>query len=152
MENFLGLELELDIMPIYKNQPLFFEVCKKMDELQFDFISIRLWERSANNTGYGQIIFGDGLFLRSLEYIIKYYIGNMTIIKKYITILLVYNKFDLFDKILVGLESIYLNEIKDWNNISLRFKKRFKKINRINKGTNIFFKFIGTDYSSHILY
>ena len=75
----------------------------------------------------------------------------MIIIKKYITILLVYNKFNLFDKILLSLKSIYLNEIKDWNNISLRCKK-FKKINRINKVANIFFKFIGTEYSSHILY
>lgn len=41
--------------------------CIKMDELQFDFIdfiSIQRWERSANNKGYGQIIFSDVFFLR----------------------------------------------------------------------------------------
>ena len=46
-----------------------------MYELQFDFIdfiSIRRWERSANNIGYGQIILSNEFFLRSHEFIIKH--------------------------------------------------------------------------------
>ena len=155
IEHVLGVELEIGIAPIYKDQPLLNEVYQKMKELNFefiDFISLRRWERSSNNTGYGQIIFSDGLFLRSPEYIVKNYSKDKTVIRKYIAILFVYNRFDLFDTLMNSLKKIYPIEIKEWNKVSLKFKKRFNKIKKIDRIIKILFKFIGTEYSSHTIY
>ena len=67
-------------------------------------------------------------------------------------ILFVYNRFDLFDTLMNSLKKIYPIEIKEWNKVSLKFKKRFNKIKKIDRIIKILFKFIGTEYSSHILY
>ena len=76
LDNVLGMELELGIAEIYSNQPLFGDVLNFVKTQQFvfiDFVSLRRWERNDLQTSFGQLVFGDGLFLRSPEYMVKIY-------------------------------------------------------------------------------
>lgn len=69
----LGLEVEVEFLELYKDQPLFGDICKTLSEhdLEFiDFVNLCRWERTAHN-GYGQCVFGDALFLRSPESMIN---------------------------------------------------------------------------------
>jgi FkbM family methyltransferase len=151
----LGLEIELGVASIYQGQPLFHDIYKKMKELNFEFIdftSIRRWERFNNNTSYGQIIFGDGLFLRSPEYILKKHITSKKTIKKYMAIIILYNRFDLLDRLNILLEKKHPETILQNKNINYVLRKRFDRVKKINKLFNIFLKLFGYEYSNHILY
>ena len=63
----LGIEVEVEFLNMYKSQPLFGDVCKFLDDLDFefiDFVGTRRWLRKAH-MDIGQYIFADALFLKS---------------------------------------------------------------------------------------
>lgn len=65
----IGLEIEVEFVRLYENQPLFGDVCSYLDSKGyqfFDFVNICRWERS-QFTLFGQAVFGDAFFLRSPE-------------------------------------------------------------------------------------
>ena len=65
----IGFEIEVEFVQMYKDQPLFGDVCSFLDKNQYQFydlIHLCRWERT-KFTLFGQAIFGDGLFLRSPE-------------------------------------------------------------------------------------
>lgn len=66
----IGLEVEVEFLELYRGQPLFGDVCKYLSGYGYefmDFVSLCRWERRGY-TNYGQLVFGDALFLRSPEY------------------------------------------------------------------------------------
>ena len=66
----MGLEVEVQIATLYKEASLFGEIndyLKSKDFVFIDFVNLCRWDRYAYNS-YGQIAFGDGLWLRSPEY------------------------------------------------------------------------------------
>jgi FkbM family methyltransferase len=96
LKNTLGLELEVEFLPLYQKQPLFGEMVDFLSNQGFefiDFISIIRWERKAHNS-FGQCVFGDALFLKTPE---RLFAESPTKegISSYLGILLLYKRFDL---------------------------------------------------------
>ena len=89
LNNIIGLELEVGIAEIYEGQPELHavsEFLKKMNFVFLDFVSLRRWERHDLNSTFGQLVFGDGLFIRSPEYILQNFATDDSVIKKYVAI------------------------------------------------------------------
>jgi hypothetical protein len=66
-----GVEAEIEFAPIYKDQPLFADVDRYMRGLGFQLFDLRpcYWKREGGRTAggpYGQIIWGDALYLKSI--------------------------------------------------------------------------------------
>jgi len=67
----LGVEVEVEFAPIYKEQPLFADVDRYLRGCGYVLFDLRpcFWKRSAGRTlggPYGQIIWADALYLKSL--------------------------------------------------------------------------------------
>ena len=151
IKNCLGLEIEVQIAMLYKRAGLFEEIqtyLKKKDFVFIDFVSLCRWERSEYNS-YGQIAFGDGLWLRTPEYVCKYQEKK---IYKYIAICSLYGRYDLITKI------IEIKKLKLDKRTLIALKKQIKKQNNIRKIHIIFsgiISFLSGDFStirSHLLY
>ena len=73
LTNVIGLELEVEFVQIYKNQPLFTEVNDFVTNSGFELYDIKrfFWQRkdayNYRNNEKGQLIFGDALYFRSPE-------------------------------------------------------------------------------------
>lgn len=98
----IGLEIEVEFIRLYEEQPLFGDICSHLERKGyefFDFVNICRWERG-RFTSFGQAVFGDGLFLRSPETFAEI-LGSLTIniarskAKKYIAIAALYDHIDL---------------------------------------------------------
>ena len=99
LKNTLGLELEVEFLPIYMDQPLFGEVCSFLAEHGFefmDFANLARWGRDSRS-GAGQCVLGDALFLRTPECVVGTNEFDFQSVSKYLSICLVYNRFDLID-------------------------------------------------------
>lgn len=71
LDSCLGIELEVEFVEIYKNQPLFDKVLSFMLSKNFEFfdfvVEYRYNRETLNRTG--QLAFADALFLRTPEYV-----------------------------------------------------------------------------------
>ena len=111
----LGLEVEVEFVEIYKNQPLFDKIFKFLESKEFvfiDFPRIVRWERDNLYSSLGQMTWADALFLRTPEYIVEKY-NDETVLKKYIVICIIYNKFDFVKQVCehIKIEPIILKKI-----------------------------------------
>ena len=73
LEKNMGLEIEVEFVHIYNNQPLFGEVVEFLQSHNYifiDFVNLSRWERDAHS-GYGQCVYGDALFLKMPETVYK---------------------------------------------------------------------------------
>lgn len=66
-----GVEVEIEFAPIYRNQPLFSDVDAYLRRHGFQLFDLRpcYWKREGGRTAggpYGQIIWGDALYLKSI--------------------------------------------------------------------------------------
>lgn len=150
----LGLELEVEFLELYKNQPLFGDVVRflKENNIEFiDFTTIVRWGREQYD-GMGQSTFGDALFLRSPENIIQNFNKENVIKLKYLGVCLIYNRFDLIDKLI----ELSDNDFKSLVNPFLICLKSLKRKNRNLRRINfIFQKFMilfFPNFKSHPLY
>lgn len=141
-----GLKIEVEFIELYNDQPLFGDVSNFLREKNFqfiDFINLCRWERSEHN-GFGQCIFGDALFLKSPEYMISKYRGNYTLFYKYLAICLLYNRFDLIDRLVFLSDDNFKKIIEPFIKSLNYFKRKFKRLKLFNKITNnllqIFYK------------
>lgn len=71
-ESVFGLEIEVEFVEIYQNQPLFADVDSFIRRQDFQLFDIKrnYWKRSIGQNYHkkgGQLIFGDALYLRSAE-------------------------------------------------------------------------------------
>ena len=129
----LGFEVECEFFKLRENQPLFNDIkifLEKYDYEFIDFLNILRWRRNEyNHTGQPQI--SDILLLKKPEIIINNFKDNIITeekLLKYIVILIIYNRIDIF---------WYINK-----NLDLDFKKKYnleklfnlsqKKITRLN--------------------
>lgn len=125
LDKVLGLELELEFLEVYKSQPLYGEITKHLHERGFefyDFVRLTRWDRDNIYNEMGQCAWGDGLFLRTPEYIISNFSNDIQMIKRYLVICLLYKKFDLIHTVISSLEST--------ESISERFIKQVNKLRR----------------------
>ena len=150
----LGLELEVEFLELYEDQPLFGDVVKflKDKKIEFiDFTAISRWGRKQYD-GMGQSTFGDALFLRSPENIIENFQNNNTIKLKYLGICLIYRRFDLIDQ-LIKLSDNDFKLLADPFLISLRSLKRKNiYLRRINFYFQKLMILFFPNFKSHPLY
>lgn len=95
----LGAEVEVSFISQYIGQPLFGDISSYMTGLGFefiDFVHLNRWERKTFND-FGQLVWGDALFLKSPETMVEKYSADTGKIKKYIAICALYGRFDLID-------------------------------------------------------
>jgi FkbM family methyltransferase len=155
LESALGLELEVEFVEMYQNQPLFGDICKYLESknLQFiDFTNLCRWERNAHN-GIGQNIFGDALFLKSPEYILSIYSDNFNKIERYLSILVLYRRYDLIEIVLNGLNEKLLNNLKYFIKNFEIMKKERTILLKFNSIFNLLlYKKIDLPIKSHIIY
>lgn len=148
----LGLELEVEFIELYKDQPLFGDVCKTLSQydLEFiDFVNLARWERNAFN-GYGQCVFGDALFLKSPESMILQSLD----VKKwsaYFSILIIYRRFDLVDVALKKLPDDFRFEFEKFGVLFCKAKNRDDKVKKIHRLLDRLFSFLGSTYRLHLL-
>ncbi len=149
----LGLEVEVEFLPIYKDQPLYTDVTKFLKDNDFefiDFLRICRWERNNIYTNLGQAAWGDALYLKTPEFIVKN-ITDTDLIKRYIAICIIYNKIDLVKCLLKKLNSntiiLDTNFIKKLNG----FHKRLTRSKLIKEKLNKFLKlFLFVDEEIHM--
>ena len=122
LKKIIGVEIETEFFRIYKNQKLFEDTKKFLENKKFEFINfynLRRWSVS-KSYGYGKLIFCNSLFLKKLS---KEDLKKKNVIIKYVIICILYNNLDLaFDTI--NKSSFSIDEKKEMINfISLRNKK-----------------------------
>jgi len=152
LKSVIGMEIEVEFLPTYINQPLFGDISAFLNQEDFefiDFLTFYRWERQELN-GFGQCVWGDALFLRSPEFIIKHMNDDELITEKYLSICLLYNRFDLIDQL--------ISLLPDKNKlIVIEFLNSIKSLRRINNMTRLINKaftaiisFFGSEYRSHL--
>jgi len=71
LKDLLGIQIEVEFLPLYENQPLFRNVDEFLSGYHFQLIDLKryYWKRSesSNAKGKGGIIFGDALYFMNLE-------------------------------------------------------------------------------------
>ena len=93
LEDTLGIEIEIEFIEIYKDQPKFAEVSSWLEGQGFtllDFVNIYRWQRDSFD-GLGQVIFIEGLFIKSPETVIHKNL-NIEKMNSYFIILLLYKR------------------------------------------------------------
>ena len=148
----LGLELEVEFVELYKNQPLFGDVCKTLSQHDFefiDFVSLHRWERELHSA-YGQCVFGDALFLRAPESMVQQSFNE----KKwsaYFTILVIYQRLDLIEVALKKLPDELRPKFESFSSAFRRVKNRGMFVRKIHSVTNSLLSFLGNTYRSHLI-
>ncbi len=148
----LGVELEVSFSEIYCGQPLFGVINEHMVGAGFefiDFINLRRWERE-HLRDLGQCTFGDALYLRTPESV-KGNRKHSDKYRQYITILLLYKRFDLIwaylEKNTQDSEQI-LQAIEMIAKIERRFLLRVKIHYLLDKCLTFFDR----NFRSHLIY
>ena len=137
----LGLEIEVSFFEIYKDQPLFSDICRYLNDKNFKFINFSemiSWKRESNHVGKSQLAFADAVFLKPIDYILDKYSSKNEILFKYSLICLANNYLGLSNIInnkisgtlRKNIEEIYLNIVKAGKNkrVIKKFINLFKKI------------------------
>jgi len=152
LNSVLGLDVEVEFIELYKGQPLFGDICKTLSKNGFDFIdfvSLYRWERSEHNA-HGQCVFGDGLFLKSPEALLKSDVDINTW-ATYITILMIYKRFDLIEVVLGLLPKDIKNHFKDFELSFSKVQRRETTVRRIHSFLNRCFSFLGESWRLHVI-
>ena len=153
LKNTLGLEVEIEFLPIYQKQPLFGDISEFLSSQGFvfmDFVNLCRWERHSHN-GFGQCVFGDALFLRTPEDVVIEHASEESICT-YLAILLLYKRYDLIDLSLFLLPPNEKNKYTSFTKEILRLRKSDATARRINHFINRILNVVGQDYRSHLIY
>ena len=143
----LGLEVELGIAEIYKKQPLHSDVIQLIEECGFvfiDFTVLRRWERHDLNTTFGQLVFGDGLFLRQPEYILSNFSDDKSVIKKYISVCCLYNRYDLIKVLTRAIE-----QDRETVDALKCLVKRFNRFATLRRYCYVLARALGSEFALH---
>lgn len=123
LDQCLGLEIEVEFLRIYEDQPLFGDICAYLETkgIEFiDFTSFNRWERFQYR-GFGQCIFGDALFLRTPENValgLENGLFGIDQVKRYLAVLRIYSQVDLMERTLAllvkqhGFEPDYVTQTR----------------------------------------
>ena len=147
LEDAIGLEIEVEFADMYKKQKLFGDINKALIAKNFlfvDFLSLQKWQR--NSSEGGQCVFGNALYLKRFQNIKNI---NREKALKYITISLLYNKFDM------AIEAVKNYKFKDSEkkmiNRKIKFlERKFSKSKLIKKIANAIIKFFDIDQDLYL--
>ena len=129
LDTCLGVEAEVEFLPIYTGQPLFGEVSAYLSTfgLEFvDFVSLNRWRRDRFD-GHGQLVSGDALFLRAPE---QDSWGSATadVIVRYVGICALYHRYDLIRRLCQAHPSVDL--LPPQREAISRMERRFDRARR----------------------
>ena len=96
LESVIGIEVEVEFVELYKDQPLFDEVHEFITSHGLSLIDIKrsFWNRDKKFNNKGQLIFADGLYLRKPESILENECTAEKVLKA-VAVYLVYGYCDL---------------------------------------------------------
>lgn len=100
LDNLIGLEIECEFQELYLNQPLFGDVSKFLTGLNFeliDFVNPTRWLRDKPQKYFGQIIASDVLFIKPPHYFFSNTSLSESKWRVYLSLLLIYERFDLLE-------------------------------------------------------
>jgi FkbM family methyltransferase len=107
LDNLIGMEIEVEFLQVYKNQPLFCDIDAFVRKNGFELFDIRryYWKRKESvhvGNQKGQLVFGDALYFRSPEQVLS--IQNITQekIAKAVYVYLAYGYMDLAQALVNG--------------------------------------------------
>jgi len=152
LDGCFGLEIEVELLPIYFDQPLFGDLSRFLAEKDFvfiDFTSLNRWGRQKYD-GLGTLVFGDALFLRTPE---SEHVSNLDAnsLKRYLAICLIYSRFDLIDVALK--QHADSSEFHQAQSAISKLRKSFNRSATYNKFTSRLLSYLfGIEKSSHMLY
>lgn len=156
MENLglcLGLEIEVEFLQVYSGQPLFGDICSLLSEHGFqfvDFTNLCRWERNAFS-GLGQCTFGDALFLKMPEQLDMENLSRNKLCS-YLSILLLYRRFDLIDIVYVSLNETDKKQFSDFISALDPLKKKMRLAMKISNLCWSLINLLGVRYRSHLIY
>tara|TARA_Y100000768_G_scaffold348454_1_gene297387 strand:+ start:500 stop:1474 length:975 start_codon:yes stop_codon:yes gene_type:complete len=145
LERCIGLELEVEFLTLYNNQLLFGDIQEKLQVYGFefvDFVNLCRWERDEFN-GFGQCVFGDAIFLKSPENIIK--TENLKLLTRYLSVLLLYKRFDLIDCCFLLLGNKKSEEFDRFKKSLKHIRQRFNYLKKCNRLFNGLVRLISPD-------
>ncbi len=152
LNDVLGLEVEVEFLNLYKNQPLFGDICTILSKYGFeffDYVNLCRWERNAHNS-FGQCVFGDAIFLKSPEKL-KFDKLSLKKISSYLSILLIYRRFDLIELVLKLISKDDRKKFHKFENLFKKIKKRGKFVRKIFIFINSLFSLFGRSYRIHLI-
>ncbi len=149
----LGVEAEVEFTSLYEEQPLFGEICDFLTKYDFEFVdftTIGRWERQSFN-GFGQAVYGDALFLKSPETVLR---NHRTIeqLSNYLKILLVYYRLDMIDFVISKLSDEERNTFCSFCDEIIPIRKRFNLVRHCSLWSTRFLRFSGLNYRAHLIY
>ena len=157
----LGLEIEVEFLRIYEDQPLFGDICAflQVRSIEFiDFVNLNRWERTAYR-GFGQCVFGDALFLRTPEGVISAFEGgrfSIDDVKRYLAVLRIYSRLDLLKQTLnlLSVRGDCLDDdyLRNTGVIIGRLEKYFSRASFGLRMLNGFAKLSNPDARLHLIY
>lgn len=150
----LGLELEVEFIELYSNQPLFGDVCDYLSTKGFefiDFVNLCRWERNDYLNTFGHCTYGDALFLRAPEKIDFENISEDKL-SAYLSILVIYRRFDLINTTLSILPEQFSGKFNQFREEVKKAKKIDNLARGITKITSSILGVIAPNYRSHLLY
>jgi len=152
LECCFGLEVEIELLPIYFDQPLFGDLSRFLAEKDFvfiDFTSLNRWGRQRYD-GLGTLVFGDALFLRTPE---SEYVSSLDAnsLKRYLAICLIYNRFDLIE---IAIQPhVDSSDFRQAQSAISKLRKSFVRSAAYNNfNSRLLSYFFGIEKSSHMLY
>lgn len=148
-----GMEIEVEFLEMYLDQPLFGEIVDFLHKFDFefiDFVNICRWEREAHNE-IGHSIFGDALFLKSPEFILDGDV-NLDDQTKYLKILLLYRRFDLIEVFLTSISEHSRQNFKEFEKNIQPIKKSFNRAQLIGIWSSRLQRLFGGQYRNHLFY
>lgn len=129
LDGCLGVEAEVEFLPMYRGQPLFGEVSGHLATagLEFiDFVSLNRWRRDRFD-GHGQLVSGDALFLRAPEQE-WWRAAGADVVTRYAGICALYHRYDLVRRLVQAHPSITLGT-RQWEALS-GMERRFDRARR----------------------
>lgn len=157
LKSCLGLEIEVEFIDLYENQPLFCDFKKFAENQGFHFIDfISLWRYAHDGTKYnpGDLTFGDVLFLRFPEYVVQQYqLGaiDKNILNHYIFILSAYNRTGLLTELQKFLKNIG-EDTEILSHLIHVIERRHKCAMKIWKISHYLQRFVFPENSVYLLY
>lgn len=139
LQTCVGLEVEIWFQQNYLDQPMFGDVTRYLERHGFEFVDfcrLERWERH-RHAGFGQLVWGDALYLRSPEWICSQPFDE-AMIRNYVAVCTLYTRFDLIQQVLADSgwkpDSTILSSLRDLQTSyesSLRSANRWTRLMRV---------------------
>ena len=136
LKNCIGVEAEVEFVELYKDQPKFGEILNFMDEQELafiDFTTLTRWERDSMTSLLGSCFGGDALFMRLPEFMLKNFANDQRMIDVYLSICLLYRRFDFIYVIIERLSLINDDRYKDFISCTKTSRRKLHSANKVSR-------------------